>query len=113
MEKPSGSVDIISPEVHEALKERAKKKDISVRQYVNELLSNINEANKTFQKMFPHLEIVKIKENASFVDDTKKDDVAKVSMHDGKLSCSICEENLVCDHITLTLANKKFWAMVK
>ena len=110
MAKKSHSVDVVADNVYTTLQKAAEKNKTSVRGYVNDLLSNAAEANIFLSKKFKHLTKVEQSKEEIILRDKDKG-FAAVMMENGKLQCSLCPKNLVCDHITYALIDPSFWTV--
>ncbi len=108
------TIDIVSSEVYDILKVAASNENKSLRSFVNDLLSDSAKSREFFNSKFDYLTKLKSDNpNKVKIADDKKKSIAEVSMIDGKLQCSVCEKNLVCDHVTYSMVNPDFWKMLQ
>ena len=106
VKRTSHSVDIVSPDLYDKLKDAADQEGVSVRLFVNNLLQNISKTKEVFAKMFPNLEFLTVKNGIAYIEDHEKNRTAKVILSKDKFECSICDENIVCNHIAYTIGNR-------
>ncbi len=112
--KKMHSVDIVSDDVYNVLSVAAKNQGKSIRSFTNNLLSDVVKSREFFQNKFQHLKkISQDNGRAHIVDEMRNGNVATVTVNNGRLECSICEEDLICDHITYTMVDPEFWEMLQ
>ena len=92
----------------------AKEKNMSLRSFVNGLLSDVINSQKFFQERFPHLKKIEQSDGISYIKDKNRNGaVSLVRIKDGKLQCNLCEKDLICDHVIFTMVDQGFWEMLK
>ena len=113
MPKRPRTIDVVSEEVYRKLQIAASNNDQSLRQFVNNILTNNTEAQRIFENLFPGIEIISSSDKAIFINDTNLNKVFTITTADGSLSCNECSSNKMCKHIAFTLTQPNLLLRLK
>lgn len=97
------TVDIYR-ENYERMKPLAEELGKGMKPYTNEILDIVVSAALGARMTYPTLKLVDVKENAAYVEDTKKQEIAKVVSEKGKLKCW-ADKSDSCDHCNFVRAD--------
>lgn len=89
----------IQREHYVKLQELSKTKSQSLRRFANEVIKEYIETDIIKEKYFPELKKIGFQDNIMYIDDINTKEVAKISLDNSKLTCTLHAGTNVCEHI--------------
>lgn len=89
----------IQREYYTKLQELSKTKSLSLRKFTNQVIREYIEIDSIKLKYFPSFKKIGFDEGIMYIDDKTCNNIAKIKLHDQKLTCNLHEGSNVCDHI--------------
>ena len=95
------TVDVIDEQIYEKLQLKASRKGMPLRQYANYIFEWKVKRDNLMKKLYPDITKLTSENGMVVYEDTKTNQVVRVSVKNHKLFCSLCKTN-ACKHIEVT-----------